>query len=46
MIFSRCQLYAFRRPDGAVFTVFLLRSGWDAPAVEQFHAGFARLRLE
>ncbi len=44
IIYSRSQLYALRRQDGAVLIAFLLRTGWDRPEVETFYAEFAGVR--
>jgi CheY-like chemotaxis protein len=43
-LYSRAQLYAFRRVDGAVLVAFLPRSGIDRAAVETFYAEFGNVR--
>jgi CheY-like chemotaxis protein len=43
-LYSRAQLYAIRRQDGAVLVAFLMRSGADQAALEQFYQEFTELR--
>jgi CheY-like chemotaxis protein len=43
-LYSRAQLYTIRRQDGAVLVAFLVRSGADQVALEQFYQEFTELR--
>lgn len=43
-VYSRCQLYAFRRLDGAVLVAWLNRNGIDRAAVDKFYAEFSNVR--